>query len=404
MKRILLFLSFITILFLASRCSPLAWKKFREDRVVSNDVGIAEKAYSRQITKASQYLATIPNNAKLPSFSVAVGHKGKVIWSEAVGFEDIKKEVPATVKTQYRIGSTSKAVTSVLTVRLHQKGLIDLEKNLNGEIENYPEKAYDYTTRNLMSHTAGLADYDQLRMRGLYYTLCNCHTFESATESLRVLNNVDLNYEPNTEYAYTSMDFILLSAYLEQLTETNFAELIDQELFDQLGMENTYPDRVNDQVPSTVFYDTKNQKYKKFRTLGAFSAKPNLSYKWAGGGIISTPSDLVKLGNAFLTDTSFVSKEIFELYTEPQLLNNGEMNEQAYALGWRHYKDHEEQAFDENIEIIHHGGVSKGSMNFLVLFPKHDFVINASINADPGEFSVLWNETMRLAAFFINDF
>ena len=128
MKRILLFLSVIIILFLAARCSPLAWKKFREDRVILNDVGKANQAYFKQITKASEYLSTIPNRAKLPSFSVAVGHQGKLIWSEAVGFEDMKKEVTATVNTQYRIGSTSKAVTSVLTARLHQKGLIDLEK------------------------------------------------------------------------------------------------------------------------------------------------------------------------------------------------------------------------------------------------------------------------------------
>ena len=230
----------------------------------------------------------------------------------------------------------------------------------------------------------------------MYYTLCNCHTFTSATHSLRVLNYVNLKYKPNTEYSYTSMDFILLSAYLEQLMDTNFADLIDQELFDELAMDNTFPDRVNDQVPSTIFYDTKNDKYKKFRTMGAFSAKPNLSYKWAGGGIVSTPTDLVKLGNAFLTDTTFVSKEVFDLYTEPQILNNGHMNEQSYALGWRHYRDHEDQAFNKKVDIIHHGGVSKGSMNFLVLFPKYDFVINASINADTDDFSVLWNEVMHL--------
>ena len=49
-----------------------------------------------------------------------------------------------------------------------------------------------------------------------------------------------------------------------------------------------------------------------------------------------------------------------------------------------------------------HGGVSKGSMNFLVLFPDYNMVINASINARAEQFGYFWKEVLKLANIFIS--
>lgn len=51
------------------------------------------------------------------------------------------------------------------------------------------------------------------------------------------------------------------------------------------------------------FCETKNDKYRKWKTFGFITNEIDLSYKWAGGGIISTPTDLMKLGNAILSDS-----------------------------------------------------------------------------------------------------
>ncbi len=51
--------------------------------------------------------------------------------------------------------------------------------------------------------------------------------------------------------------------------------------------------------------------------------------------------------------------------------------------------------------MVHHGGVSKGSMNFLVIFPNYNLVIDASINARTREFSEFTKEVRVLANFFL---
>lgn len=365
--------------------------------------GVENVRYSEQIAEARAYLKTIPDKINVPSFSVAVGLNGSVVWSEAVGFQNIKNKTSASPNTIYRIGSTSKAVTSTLVAKIFEEGGIDLEYSITDEIENYPKKEWSFTPRQLLSHSAGIPDYEDLKIHGLYSTLCNCKNYKSVTESLSIFNDVELQYKPNTNYEYTSMDFILLSAYLEEQTKKDFLSLLEEKLFDPLDMTNTFGDHSHNQKRNiATFYETKKNKYRNWKTFGFIPNDIDLSYKWAGGGIMSTPTDLVKMGNAILTDSIFLSANTKSIFFEPQMLNSGEINPQRYALGWRSYKEYKNDKFDKSVWMVHHGGVSKGSMNFLVLFPEYELVIDASINTRAEDFLIFWEEVMKLASFFLN--
>ena len=101
-------------------------------------------------------------------------------------------------------------------------------------------------------------------------------------------------------------------------------------------------------------------------------------------------------------DSTFLSSKTKSIFFEPQVLNTGIINPQLYALGWRSYTNYKNEEFDNDVWIVHHGGVSKGSMNFLVLFPDYNMVIDASINTKADDFLIFWEEVMKLASFFLN--
>ncbi|MEW2921228.1 serine hydrolase domain-containing protein [Muricauda sp. ANG21] len=368
--------------------------------------GYQDLEYVKSITKSKEYIKTIPSKLNVPSFSVAVGINGKLIWSEAVGYSDLEKKTPATTETLYRIGSTSKAVTSTLVARLYEENKFDLDKNLNGFISNYPTKKWDFNARHLLSHTAGFPDYKDLKLGGLYRTICNCKSFKNVTEALKVFNKVELLYEPGTKYSYNSFDIVLVSAYIEKITGENFLDVLNNQILSPLTMKNTQGDHVEDKSqPNTVFYESKSRnRFREWKTFSFLFKDIDLSYKWAGGGLLSTPTDLVKMGNAILTDSTFISDETKAIFFEQQKLSNGELNTDNYALGWRTDKEYDDKKFNNKIWIVHHGGVSKGSMNFLLLLPEYDFVIDASINSRTENFGYLWGEVMQIASFFINEY
>lgn len=97
-----------------------------------------------------------------------------------------------------------------------------------------------------------------------------------------------------------------------------------------------------------------------------------MSDRYAGGGFVSTPSDLVTFGNALL-GTEFLSAESKNILWAPVPLADGTMNAQNYALRFR--VDEDEQG-----RLVHHDGTRVGGYSFLVIYPKSGIVVGFATN------------------------
>jgi len=379
------------------------WTKTPDRTQEPVTIVMSDPAFHSQIDKAQTYLKEVTTHLDVPSFSVAVGYKDQLIWSAAAGYKDVALEKPATPLTQYRIGSTSKAVTASGIARLVNAEKLDLDALVGDTIINWPQKKWNFSTRQLLSHTAGVGNYEDFGVASGKYTLCNCHQFNSVTEGLNVFNRYKLLYEPGTAFQYSTFDINLASAVLEQAAQEQFLDYMDRQVFEPLEMTSTYADHAKPKTEHfATFYQTDDGYYREYRNF-EIKYDVNMSYKWAGGGFISTPTDLVKLGNAWLNDPAFLSSETKQEFWTPIKLNTGEVNWQEYALGWRSHLSYESEDFlnNEPVWMVHHGGVSKGSMNFLVIFPNYNLVIDASINARAEEFHYFSKEVRVLANYFL---
>ena len=357
---------------------------------------------------ASVLLRDLRDSLNVPSLSVAVSRNDTLVWADACGFADIENGRIADTNTVYRIGSTSKALTSVAVMLLYQNGKIDLDAPLNSLLDNYPEKKWQFTMRQLLSHTAGMPDYEDLGFKGIMYSLLNFKQFSSVEHGLIVFKDVPLLFEPGTDFKYNSFGPVLASRVLEVLTNESFQDYMNKNIFRPIKMNHTFFDQgSNNNSLVAKFYETNNKGlFRNWHTFGFPKQTQNLSYKWAGGGFLSTPSDLVKLGAALIQNDSFVNSFVKKEFFTLQKLKNGEVNPNNYALGWRVAEDYTSDYFkkDKKVTIIHHAGVSKGSMNFLCLFPNEKIVVNLSTNgrSENIDFSPFWNSLMQLSALFIN--
>lgn len=94
-----------------------------------------------------------------PSLSAAISVNGQIVWAKAVGFENIESKIPASTATAYRLGSTAKAVTSVMAGVLIEKGAIDLEAQLSKYMPDWAAPMAGLTVRQVMSHNGGVRNY-----------------------------------------------------------------------------------------------------------------------------------------------------------------------------------------------------------------------------------------------------
>ena len=152
---------------------------------------------------AEHLLQEARSRLEAPALSAAVSIDGKRVWAGAVGLAEVEVGRPATVNSALRLGSTSKAVTAVAIGTMLDAGGLDLDLPARQYIPDLSPPLADVTTRQAMSHTAGVRNYG----------LCLCfpaweqfdrRSFPDVRSALRVFESDELLFQPGEGFAYTS--------------------------------------------------------------------------------------------------------------------------------------------------------------------------------------------------------
>ncbi|MBQ4818953.1 serine hydrolase domain-containing protein [Aquimarina sp. MMG016] len=342
--------------------------------------------------KADNILNEMFTHLKAPGFSVAVGMNGKVIWSNAIGYKDIKNDKKLSRDTKFRIGSTSKAVTSLGIGLLLQDGKLNLNSRVGEFVPYTNDPLSELTLKQLASHTSGIRNYSVCLCFPIWEHLNN-DEYTTVQESVGIFSNSTLLFPSGTDFSYSSYNYTLISAMLEGASGKDFLNFMKEDVFNPLGLDHIEGERSSMHTKNiSKFYDVEENQYKE-------TFEVNNSNKWAGGGFVSTPVDLVKLGNALLNN-QLLDKKTTETILKPVLLNNGEINKQNYAIGWR--KGFTDEIFDNNqkVQIIHHAGTAAGSTSVFILFPEYNMSISILMNRS-GTTSELFTYSYKLAKTFI---
>lgn len=359
---------------------------------------LGDIAYKNAGEKALALISQHKLKINAPAISAAVAIDGKLVWSGASGWADLEAKTPVSTHTQFRIGSTSKALTGTALARLVDAKIIDIDRPISSYLDEIPNSQWlNITSRQLASHTAGLPHYkENTDYIGLYKTLALSTRYEGVKEALSVFDSSELLFKPGTQFSYSSFGVVLLSAVMEDAVGAAYLDVMKQHVFEPLGMTETMAEFENENSTNLAsFYwndEGHSRQVRKWRQV-------DLSHRLAGGGFISTSSDLVRLGMAFLQD-DFISAETRRIFWTPQILPNGDETPDGYALGWRVLR----QEFDKEIGPItfaNHGGVSRGAQSWLMVIPEYKMVIAVNINANTEIFWDFANVSMQLAKVFI---
>ncbi|PYP69253.1 MAG: hypothetical protein DMD36_10665 [Gemmatimonadetes bacterium] len=285
---------------------------------VSHQARLRPAAYAAAVARARAIVCD-QLAGKIPGLQVAVAVGGKLVWSEAFGYADLAREVPVTAETQFRIGSVSKPLTAAAVALLYEQGKLDLDAPVQRYVPSFPDKGYPITTRQLAGHLAGIRHY-----RGDEF-LRNRH-FDTVLEGLAIFQGDSLLSPPGTKFSYSSYGWNLISAVVEGAAGQDFLTYMSRNVLRPLGLTHTAPDRVDSLIPNRTRF------YERGADSGFVPAPPvDNSYKWAGGGFLSTAEDLVRFGSALL-EPGFLKAATLELLFTSQKTTAGEPT--GYGVGW----------------------------------------------------------------------
>ncbi|MFT5097973.1 MAG: serine beta-lactamase-like protein LACTB [Flavobacterium sp.] len=340
------------------------------------DSFLADDQYKAAAKQALARLEDLRAERDWPSMSMAVGRNGRLVWAGAVGWADFLSAENATPDHRYRVGSVAKPLTTAALGQLIDEGKLDLNDSLYKYLPRFPTKSATFSLRQLASHTAGVRHYAD----GIAGMSENFHEtqYETVSDGLVLFQEDPLLFPPGTSFNYSSFGYNLLSAAMEVADGRDYLTLMQERVFTPANMDDTQAEHTPSPVPLKMLA----KPYFAYEDNIMRAPYVNNSYKWAGGGFISTPKDLVNFG-LLLLDGGLVSKATLAEMWVPVLLNNGEPNPGGYGLGFR-FGHHEGDRF------ISHGGASVGGASYLVIFPELGLVAAfatnvSSLSGSPGE-------------------
>ncbi len=319
----------------------------------------------------------------IPGMSAAVAIDGEIVWSQGFGSANLEQDVAATGQTKYRVGSISKMLTTGGVAVLLENGKLDLDAPVQIYVPSFPVKPEGViTTRLLTAHLSGISHYrplDPPDWRRPHY--------DDVVASLKEFQDHALVHAPGTKYQYSSYAWNLVSAVVQGAAGTPFLEFMLASVFEPIGMRDTLADDPRIIVSNrTEFYSRgANEETVNAREL-------DVSYKWAGGGFLSTVEDLVRYGSAWLPGTEFLKPETLEIMLTNQKTAAGV--EVETGIGWRVGKD------AEGRRIIHHGGHLTGGHGHLLVHLDEGLVVAMLCNTDyRAQFDL--DDTEKLAHLFL---
>lgn len=317
--------------------------------------------YTDAVQRARALILDSLQAAQIPGVSVSVSVGGTTVWSEGFGFADLEQKVPVTPETRFRIGSISKSLTAAALCLLYEAGKISLDTVIQAYVPDFPAKKYPVTLRQLAGHIAGIRHY-----RGAEMLLSR--RFSTVAEGLEIFRDDSLLFEPGTRFSYSSYAWNLISAAIEGTSGRDFLSFMSERVFGPLGMSRTIADHADSLIPGRARWYTSGRE-------GTILNAPYVdnSYKWAGGGFLSTTDDLLKFANAFLYDR-LLKPATKQMMIVPQQLNDGKRTN--YGIGWYVRTDSQGRL------VVSHSGGSMGGTANLLLYPDSGLVVALLVNSD----------------------
>ena len=323
------------------------------------------------LVKADALLNNLVNEKKVPGLAITVLKEGKTLLQKGYGYADLKDKTSIDPRnTIFRIASVSKPIAATALAHMVADGIINLEASFYDYVPYYPKKKWDFSIRQLASHTAGIRGY-----QGTEYGLNKPYTIK---ESIEIFAADDLLFKPGTDYLYNSYDWVLISLAMQEASDIPFEQYVQEQVLNPLGMKNTsaecHPEHSRRATDAKVKWASTALSLTNFYSknrLGFRKAIPvNNYYKLAGGGYLATTEDIAKFGQAYL-DGKILKSDALSPFLTSEIING---NKTYYGLGWQVSEDSQGRPFYGHI-----GNGVGGYSNFFV-YPDQQMVFAILVN------------------------
>ena len=262
-------------------------------------------------------VAALPDS---PGACVLAVDNGEVIFQQAFGVTNVDSKVPCTPRTNFRMASVSKQFTATAILLLVDQGKLSLDDTLDKFFPGFPEYGKKITVKQLLTHTSGLPDYEELIPEGTTLQLDDLDIVQILLDTKEPL------FEPGSQWRYSNSAFVVLGMIAEIAAEQPFHQFMSNQIFTPLGMSDTC-------IYQRGLNEVKNRAFGHELKDGAWAlADQSVTSATRGDGCVYTSlQDYLKWmrGHA---ERKLISDKMHNAMYSPQVKTT--RGDSSYGFGW----------------------------------------------------------------------
>jgi CubicO group peptidase (beta-lactamase class C family) len=279
-----------------------------------------------------------------PGAAVLVVRNGKAVFRRGYGVADLRTLAPIDGRTNFRLASFTKQFTAACIMLLARDGKLRYDDHLTDFFPEFPAYGKAITVRNLLNHTSGLPDYEELLMK--QYP-------DTAPEKIPQIHDAGVlklleqrsggEFAPGSRWEYSNSGYAVLALIVEKVSGKGFGQFLQERIFVPLQMKNTVAyERGKNEIAHRAYGHGKDKDKDGWHETDQSPTSAVLG----DGGIYSSLNDLEKWDRALREHTLLSAAEM-----EPALTPvrpTGGPASVSYGFGWflDPYRGHRRMSHD----------------------------------------------------------
>ena len=279
-----------------------------------------------------------------PGFAVLVKKDGKVVFKKGYGVRDLRTTTAIDAQTNFRLASFTKQFTAMAMMLLVRDGKLRYDESLTEIFPEFPAYGKTITVRNLLNHTGGLPDYEDL-MDAAEKTKGQIWSAEKQIQDAEVLQLLEKEshgkFTPGTKWEYSNSGYVVLGLIVAKVYGKSFGEFLQERISSPLKMNHTLVfEKGKNEITNRAYGHSKREH------ILVETDQSSTSATQGDGGIYSNLEDLSKWDEALRDHTLLNEQEFLPAITPAKLPPGAEAklaedvpdslrgHASAYGFGW----------------------------------------------------------------------
>lgn len=175
-----------------------------------------------------------------PGAAVMVIQDGRVVFQRGYGVTDLRTRYKIDEHTNFRLASLSKQFTAMAVMLLVHDGKLRYNETLTEIFPEFPAYGKNITIRELLNHTSGLINYEDLMAKEYANTPEEqIPQINAAGVLARMEKTSTTKFPPGAQWAYSNSGYCVLAMVVEKISGMPFRDFLRERIFVPLHMMQT---------------------------------------------------------------------------------------------------------------------------------------------------------------------